>query len=136
MSASSHNRALLGLHGLLAMYSLSGICGKLAAGFSFLSWEFIACYGGMIVVLGLYAIGWQQVIKRLPLTFAYANRAVTVIWGIVWGTLFFHETITPSKLIGAAIVLAGVILYATSGVDDADSKSAASKGTAPKEAGR
>lgn len=117
-NALSH-KAVIGLHGLLVLYSLSSICGKLASGFPFLSVGFIACYGGMIVLLGVYAIGWQQVIKRLPLTYAYANRAVTVVWGIVWGALIFHEAVTPLKLVGALIVLAGVVLYATSSDEDA-----------------
>lgn len=104
-------RTLLGLHLLLALYSLCSICGKLAAGFEFLSPGFVLCYGGMICVLGVYAIGWQQVIKRMPLTTAYANKAVTVLWGIIWGALLFHESVTPGKLVGAAVVLAGVVLF-------------------------
>ncbi|MDO4183604.1 MAG: transporter, partial [Coriobacteriia bacterium] len=111
---SGKAKAVLLLHALLVFYSLSGICAKLAAGYDFLSVGFVGLYGGMIVVLGIYAIGWQQVIKRLPLTFAYANRAVTVVWGIVWGVVFFGEAITPLKAIGALMVLAGVVLYATS----------------------
>lgn len=109
--ASTRGRTLLGLHALLALYSLCSICGKLAAGFEFMSSGFILCYGGMILVLGLYAIGWQQVIKRMPLTSAYANKAVTIVWGIVWGVLLFHEAVTPAKLLGAAVVLAGVVLF-------------------------
>lgn len=114
-TSKTETKALIGLHVLLMVYSLSSICGKLASGYSFLSLGFIVCYGGMIGLLGVYALGWQQVIKRLPLTFAYANRAVTVVWGIVWGALFFSEPITVGKLIGALFVLAGVVLYATSG---------------------
>ena len=109
--AGTRGRTLLGLHALLALYSLCSICGKLAAGFEFMSPGFILCYGGMILVLGLYAIGWQQVIKRMPLTSAYANKAVTIVWGIVWGVLLFHEAVTPAKLLGAAVVLAGVVLF-------------------------
>lgn len=111
---ASRGKTLLGLHALLALYSLCSICGKLASGFGFMSPGFVLCYGGMILVLGLYAIGWQQVIKRMPLTSAYANKAVTIVWGIVWGVLLFHETVTPAKLLGAAVVLAGVVLFSLS----------------------
>lgn len=127
-------KAMLGLHGMLVLYSLSSICGKLASGFPFLSVGFIVCYGGMIALLGIYALGWQQVIKRLPLTFAYANRAVTVVWGIVWGALFFSEPVTAGKLAGALIVLAGVVLYATSG-DDAQDGPAQQDGAGAEPAG-
>lgn len=109
--SASRGKTLLALHALLALYSLCSICGKLAAGFEFMSPGFVLCYGGMIGVLGVYAIGWQQVIKRMPLTSAYANKAVTIVWGIVWGVLLFREAVTPAKLIGAAVVLAGVVLF-------------------------
>lgn len=109
--AASRGKTLLALHALLALYSLCSICGKLAAGFEFMSPGFVLCYGGMIGILGVYAIGWQQVIKRMPLTSAYANKAVTIVWGIVWGVLLFHEAVTPAKLLGAAVVLAGVVLF-------------------------
>lgn len=113
-------RALVALHVMLAVYSLSSVCAKLAAGFDFMSPGFIACYGGMIALLGAYAIGWQQVIKRLPLTYAYANKAVTVLWGIVWGVLLFHERVSPLKILGALIVLSGVVLFSLAERDEND----------------
>lgn len=113
-------KVLLALHLLLILFSCSGIMSKLAAGYEFMSWGFILCYGAMLVLLGIYAIGWQQIIKRLPLTTAYANRAITVVWGIVWGALLFGESITAPKIIGALVVLAGVVLYATAGDDERD----------------
>ncbi len=111
---------MLGLHLLLAVFSFSGIMSKLASGFPFMSLEFIACYGGMIAILGVYAIGWQQVIKRIPLTTAYANRAITIVWGIVWGFLFFGEDISVYKIVGAGIVLAGVLVFALAGSEEAE----------------
>ena len=107
-------QTLIGLHGMLMVYSMSGICSKLAAGESFLSVRFCIYYAVIIALLGVYAIGWQQVIKRIPLTTAFANKAVTVVWGIVWGWFFFGESITPGKLIGAGMVIAGVVLFAKS----------------------
>ena len=104
---------LLLLHLLLMMYSCCGILSKLASGQEFLSLGFILCYGGMIAVLGLYAIGWQQIIKRMPLTSAYANRAITVVWGVVWGIIVFHEGVSILQLLGCALVVAGVALFAT-----------------------
>lgn len=93
-------------------YSVSGIFSKLAAQYDFFSWQFVLCYSAILGILFIYALGWQQVIKRLPLTSAYANRAVTVVWGIVWGTLIFHEGISLAQLIGAALVMCGVVLFA------------------------
>ena len=100
------------LHLLLAIYSCSGILSKLAAGQDFLSLGFILYYGGVIVVLGIYALGWQQVIKRMPLTTAYANRAVNVVWGVIWGLLIFHEKVTLLQAAGCLLVVIGVALFA------------------------
>lgn len=105
-------RILLALHCLLVLMSLSGVMSKFAARFEFMSVGFVLCYGAMVVLLGVYALGWQQVIKRIPLTTAYANRAITVLWGIVWGALLFHEGVNPLKIAGALVVLFGVVLYA------------------------
>lgn len=74
------------------IYSMSGICSKLASGEKFLSPHFCLYYAIIILLLGFYAIGWQQIIKRLPLTTAFANKAVTVVWGIIWGAVFFRKS--------------------------------------------
>ena len=108
----SERRALIGLHLLLAVYSLSDVCSKTAAGAPFMSFRFLFFYGCVLGLLGVYAIGWQQVIRRLPLTLAFANRAVTVVWGIVWGVLFFQEQVSGLRLAGAALIMAGVVLFA------------------------
>ena len=99
---------------LLMIYSMSGIFSKKAAQTKTLSIKFCIFYGCVILILGIYAIGWQQVIKRLPLTTAFANKAVTVVWGIIWGMIFFSEHITVGKVVGALFVIGGVIIFAYS----------------------
>ena len=101
------------LHLILVMYSAGGILSKTASGQPFLSLQFCLLYGGMIFILGVYALLWQQVLKHIPLTTAYANKAVTIIWGMLWGVLFFKETISIQEIIGAVIVLVGVIMMVT-----------------------
>lgn len=112
MKKNSRVGAFVLLHALLLIYSLDGIMSKLAGTVPFMSFKFILYYGILIFVLGVYAIGWQQVIKRLPLTTAFANKAVTVVWGIIWGSIIFKEQITPGKVAGALLVIVGVVIYA------------------------
>lgn len=100
------------LNMLLLVYSMSGILSKKAAGAVFLSLEFCLYYAGIIALLGLYAIGWQQIIKHLPLTTAFANKAITIVWGILWSVLFFSERITIGKICGVLLVVSGVVLFA------------------------
>lgn len=103
---------LLILHVMLMLYSVSAVASKLAARQEFMSFRFCLCYAAVILLLGIYAIGWQQVIKRLPLTTAFANKAVTVVWGIIWGLVVFSEPVTVGKAIGAVMVIAGVVIFA------------------------
>jgi len=55
----------------------------------------------------------------MPLTTAYANKAVTVIWGCFWGIVLFHEQLSLQKVIGICIVIAGVILFEIASQEDA-----------------
>lgn len=105
-------KTFFALHLLLMFYSLSNVCSKLASDQSFLSISFCLCYIVILTLLMIYALGWQQIIKRLPLTTAFSNKAVTVVWGIIWGAAFFQEPITVKKVVGAALIIAGVVLYA------------------------
>lgn len=65
--------------------------------------------------MAVYAVLWQQILKKVPLNLAYANKAVTLVWGMVWGAVIFKEHISVSNIIGAVIVLAGVLLMVTGG---------------------
>ncbi len=103
-------RAFILLHILLVFYSLGGICSKLAAQYDFLSLPFILYYGIVLLILFAYAVLWQQILKKLPLVTAYANKAVTVIWGMLWGSIFFKESVNGWKIIGALIIIVGVYL--------------------------
>ena len=99
------------LHVILGVYAGSSVCSKLAARQPFLSAAFILLYGLMLAALVVYAVGWQQVIKYLPLTTAYANKAVTVVWGILLGLAVFGEAVTLRQVIGAAIIICGIVLF-------------------------
>ena len=42
---------------------------------------------------------------------AYANKAVTVVWGILLGLAVFGEAVTPRQVIGAVIIICGIVLF-------------------------
>lgn len=106
------------LHIMIAMYTISGICSKKASECQFLDVKFLVYYAIIIAILGIYAISWQQIIKKIPLSVAYANKAVTIIWGMIWGMLIFHEKITIWKVFGSILVMAGILLFVTSDKED------------------
>lgn len=105
-------RRLGALHLAFAFLSLASVCGKLAAGAPAMSVRFFLCYGGMLVILFGYALAWQRLIARIPLSTAFAHRAMTVVWGVAWGITFFGETVRPMQWIGIAMIAGGIVLYA------------------------
>ena len=49
-------------------------------------------------------------LKKLPLTVAFTNKAICIAWGMLWGALILGDTITWYKIAGSLIVFAGVVL--------------------------
>lgn len=101
------------LHAILFLYSLGSICSKLASSEKFLSLNFCLFYGLLLLNLGIYAILWQQCLKKFSLAVAYANKSISIIWGIILGRIFFNEKISLQKIIGSIIIFIGISLVVT-----------------------
>lgn len=95
---------------IILIYTLSTVTAKFASQEEFLSLKFILFYGIEIFILGVYAILWQQIIKKFEISVAYANRAMSLLWSIVWAIVFFGEQITLKNVIGVIIVIIGTII--------------------------
>lgn len=105
------------LHFILFFYSLSSVCAKFASNESFGSKKFIIFYGVSLGILFIYAIVWQQLLKKFPLTTAYSNKAITIIWGLFWGYFIFNENLSLKKVIGAFIVIIGIFILSSEKVE-------------------
>lgn len=101
---------LLMLQAVFFIYSISSVVSKFASGKDLLSFEFILFYGLDVMILGVYALLWQQVIKKFELSIAYANKAITLLWALVWGIVLFHEQITLGKAAGIVMVMIGIFI--------------------------
>jgi len=78
------------------------------------SWPLTMAFLGLeVLALAVYSLLWQQVLQKMPLNFAYANKGVCTLWTAVFGLLFFGETLTWGKALGIAVVLIGVLLVVT-----------------------
>ena len=66
---------------------------------------FIGCE---VLCLGVYAIFWQQIIKRFDLSVCYANRAFSIFWTFLWSILIFRENIRWNNIVGIMIVFIGI----------------------------
>ena len=101
------------MHFAFLIYSLYAVIGKFAARETFLSTKFILLYCLIFFILCVYAIIWQQVLKAIPLSIATANKTATIIWGIVLGSLIFKEKISCTMIIGAGMILCGIVFLCT-----------------------
>jgi drug/metabolite transporter (DMT)-like permease len=79
-----------------------------------LSWPYLFWIAGAIGVMGLYALLWQQVIARMPLSTAYMFKGTSLIFILLISALLFGESITINNMMGSAIIIAGIALYANS----------------------
>ncbi len=98
------------LQGIIIIYTLSSVVAKLATGKELFSFTFFLFYGLEVVILGIYALLWQQMIKRFELSIAYANRAMALLWSGVWAVVLFKEALSIKKVLGILLVIAGTII--------------------------
>lgn len=92
------------------IYSINSVVAKFASAQEPFSLNFILLYGLELCVLGVYAILWQQLIKRMELSIAYSNKAVVLLWAMVFGALLFKEQITLTKVAGILLVIVGIVV--------------------------
>ena len=109
---------ILVLQAVVIVYTLSSVVAKLATGEEVFSFAFFLFYGLEIVILGIYAILWQQMIKRFDLSVAYANRAMSILWSAVWAVVLFRESLGIKQLIGVAFVVVGTVIVNTEPVKE------------------
>ena len=109
MTNKSFIKNIILLQCIIMIYTLSTVAAKFASSEQFLSFRFILFYGIEILILGIYAILWQQIIKKFDLSIAYANRSMSLLWSIVWAIVFFKENITIN-IIGVIIVIIGTMI--------------------------
>ena len=109
---------ILVLQAVVIVYTLSSVVAKLATGEEVLSFAFFLFYGLEIGILGIYAILWQQMIKRFDLSVAYANRAMAILWSAVWAVVLFRESLGIKQLIGIAFVVVGTVIVNTEPVKE------------------
>jgi drug/metabolite transporter (DMT)-like permease len=98
------------LQGVVVIYTISSLMSKKASASEGDLTKFLFWFGLEFVVLGVYAILWQQMIKRFELSIAYANRSMAVVWSMVWAVVFFHDTITVKNIVGVVLVVVGTII--------------------------
>lgn len=100
------------LQAIIVIYTISSIMAKFASAGETLE-KVVLFFGLDLLFLGIYAIFWQQMIKIFPLSVAYANRAMALLWSAVWAKIIFGEHISVQQMIGIALVIVGTMVINT-----------------------
>lgn len=100
----------LEIHLLFFVYSCTGIISKYAGRQSFLSMGYCLGYAANMLILAAFTLAWQQILKKENLSSVYMYKAMTVVWGNLFGILLFQERLSAAKAAGMGIILAGICL--------------------------
>ena len=100
------------LVGVNLVYACTSIFTKMASRQMMLSWPYLLWIAGAIGVMGVYAILWQQVIKRMPLSTAFMFKGTSLVFVLLISSLLFSEAITVNNVIGSVIIIFGIALFA------------------------
>ena len=116
------------------MESLTSPCLKIGSQrYETFSIGYFFWFGLAVVILGIYAVCWQLILERIPLTTAYLRRGFSYILLFIWSMLIFHETITIRQIIGIAVISLGMIISVSE--DSKDPPDTAVAPDAPETAG-
>lgn len=104
-------KQVLALLGVFLLYALEPIAAKMTSQQEWTTLPFWLGLAAIFGILGLYAILWQQLLKRIQLSVAYMFRGSTLMYVMVLSAIILGEAITIYNCIGAAMIVAGIILY-------------------------
>ena len=105
-------KQILLLQAIIVIYTISGIMAKFASAGETLE-KIILFFGLDLLLLGVYAILWQQMIKIFDLSVAYANRAMALLWSAVWARIIFGEHVSLKQMLGIVLVIIGTVIINT-----------------------
>lgn len=94
------------------LYACVGIFTKYASQQIFLSSRYVVGLMGAIFVTMLYAVLWQQILKRIELSLAYMFKGTSIVFVMILAYWLFGEQITWNNILGAVIIIIGIVLFA------------------------
>jgi drug/metabolite transporter (DMT)-like permease len=69
---------------------------------------------GGFALYGISALMWMVILSRVNLSFAYPMVSVGYVFVVVSSRYFFHEPVTPLRLVGTLVICFGVFLISRS----------------------
>lgn len=102
------------LIGVNMLYACVGICTKMASMQEMFSWPYLLWFGAAVMIIGIFAVLWQQILRRVELSIAYMFKGTTLIFTMLIAAILFGESITVPNIIGSVIIIIGITLLARS----------------------
>lgn len=100
------------LVGINLLYACVSLFTKYASQQEFASMAYCLGLAGAVGVMGVYAICWQQILKRVELSTAYMFKGTSLIFVMLFAFALFGEPITIMNIVGAAVIITGITLFA------------------------
>lgn len=69
--------------------------------------KFVSGVSLYVVLLGIYAVFWQKIMKKTDLSSAYLCKGMVIFWSLLWAYLLLNESITVKNLIGTILIFVG-----------------------------
>jgi drug/metabolite transporter (DMT)-like permease len=65
-----------------------------------------------LLLFGLSAVVWLFALSRASLSFAYPFASLSYVLILIFGRFVLHEQVTPLRMAGVALIVAGIVLVA------------------------
>ena len=101
---------MLKLHFSIFLISFAPVLAKLASEKQLFSISFTIRYGALISLFLIHAFIWQRILSHIDLGVAYSAKSLSLVWGMLWAVILFQETLSYSNIVGASLVIIGVVL--------------------------
>lgn len=63
-----------------------------------------------MLVMGIYAVLWQEVLKLIPLNKAYLYKSSGIGISLMYVYIIFGEIITVYNILGCTMIITGIIM--------------------------
>ena len=73
-------------------------------------WRILGLVALMFLVLGVYAVIWQLLIRNAQIAVIYANKSSYLLWAQLAAVFFFGEHITLTNILGIMVIFGGILL--------------------------
>jgi drug/metabolite transporter (DMT)-like permease len=92
------------------LYSSTGIFSKLTSTQDFLSLGYLFFFSMIIVILAIYSVLWQLILKKVPLAQAYLFKSTGGVFALLYAHFLFNEPVSVANILGMIIIFIGIVI--------------------------